>query len=112
MTEFKLEDREYIELCDLLKVTGLLDSGGMAKTVISEGCVMVDGRQELRKRCKIHKGQSVEYEGRTILVVWAAGERGALIYEQFTVGYDCWDVTRTSLSRLLNQKPIAIYSKF
>jgi ribosome-associated protein len=68
MTEFKLEGREYIELTDLLKVTGLLDSGGMAKAVISEGRVTVDGHQELRRRCKIRTGHIVGFEGRTIVV--------------------------------------------
>ncbi len=68
MIEFKLEDREYIELNDLLKVTGLFDSGGAAKTAIAEGRVTVDGRPELRRRCKIRKGQVVGYEGRTIIV--------------------------------------------
>jgi ribosome-associated protein len=68
MTEFKLEGREYIELNDLLKVTGLFDSGGMAKTAIAEGRVTVDGRPELRRRCKIRKTQIVGYESRTIVV--------------------------------------------
>jgi ribosome-associated protein len=68
MAEFRLEGREYIELTDLLKVTGLLDSGGMAKKAISEGRVTVDGRPELRRRCKIRAGQIVGFEGRTIVV--------------------------------------------
>jgi ribosome-associated protein len=51
MTEFRLEGKEYIELNDLLKVTGLFDSGGMAKTAITDGLVTVDGRPELRRRC-------------------------------------------------------------
>lgn len=68
MTEFKLENRDYIELNDLLKVTGLSASGGMAKTAISEGLVTVDGRPELRRRCKVRKGQTVEYAARTIVV--------------------------------------------
>ena len=68
MTEFKLEDGEYIELTDLLKVTGLFGSGGMAKTAILDGRVTVDGRPELRRRCKIRKGQVVGSEGRTIVV--------------------------------------------
>jgi ribosome-associated protein len=68
MTEFKLEDREYIELTDLLKVTGLFDSGGMAKTAIAEGLVTVDGHSELRRRCKVRRGQIVEYEDSTIIV--------------------------------------------
>ena len=68
MTEFKLEGREYIELNDLLKVTGLFSSGGMAKTAISEGLVTVDGRPELRRRCKIRAGQVVGYKDRAITV--------------------------------------------
>jgi len=66
--EFKLEGREYIELNDLLKVTGLFDSGGMAKMAISEGRVTVDGQPELRRRCKIRTGHVVGFAGRTIVV--------------------------------------------
>ncbi len=66
--EFRLEGREYIELKDLLKVTGLFGSGGMAKTAISEGLINVDGRQELRRRCKIRSGQIVEFAGNRIVV--------------------------------------------
>jgi len=69
MKKFKLEGKEYIELNDLLKVTGLFDSGGMAKTAISEGLITVDGHPELRRRCKIRAGQVVGYEGRTIVVL-------------------------------------------
>jgi ribosome-associated protein len=68
MVEFKLEGREFIELNDLLKVTGLCDSGGTAKTAIAEGRVTVDGHVELRRRCKLRPGQIVKFEGRTIVV--------------------------------------------
>jgi len=68
MAEFRLEGREFIELNDLLKVMGLFESGGMAKTAIAEGRVTVDGRPEMRRRCKIRSGQVVESEGRTIAV--------------------------------------------
>jgi ribosome-associated protein len=63
--KFKLED-EFIELIKLLKVTGLCGSGGMAKVVTSERRVKVDGVVELRKRCKIRKGQTVEFDGNII----------------------------------------------
>jgi ribosome-associated protein len=59
---------EFIELFKLLKVTGLCESGGMAKCAVSESAVKVDGQIELRKACKIRKGQRVEYGGGTILV--------------------------------------------
>jgi ribosome-associated protein len=63
--KFKLED-EYIELNKLLKVTGLCGSGGMAKVITNEGRVKVDGVVELRKSCKIRKGQTVEFQGNFI----------------------------------------------
>ena len=64
-TKFKLEN-EYIELIKLLKVTGLCGSGGMAKIAAGEGRVKVDGVVELRKRCKIRRGQTVQFEGEII----------------------------------------------
>jgi ribosome-associated protein len=66
--EFKLENKEFIELHDLLKVMGLCDSGGMAKTAIASGSVKVDGSVEFRKRCKIRTGQIVEFQSRKINV--------------------------------------------
>jgi ribosome-associated protein len=68
MNEFKLEEKEFIELDNLLKVTGLSQSGGSAKTVIAAGHVMVDGQVEFRRRCKIRAGQLVEFEDRKIIV--------------------------------------------
>jgi ribosome-associated protein len=68
MNEFTLEGKAFIELNDLLKVTGLCGSGGAAKTAIAEGRVTVDGQVELRRRCKIRTGQVVEFDGRTIAV--------------------------------------------
>ena len=47
MDEFKLEGKRFIELHNLLKVMGLCDSGGLAKKVIAEGHVKVDGHVEL-----------------------------------------------------------------
>ncbi|MGV8074742.1 MAG: RNA-binding S4 domain-containing protein [Syntrophobacteraceae bacterium] len=65
--KFKLE-KEYIELTKLLKFMDMFESGGMAKVVIGEGRVKVDNVVELRKRCKIRKGQIVEFEGNSIQV--------------------------------------------
>jgi ribosome-associated protein len=68
MEEFNLGSNEFIALNSLLKVMGLCDSGGAAKTAITEGRVTVNGNVELRKRCKIRKGQIVEFEGHKIIV--------------------------------------------
>jgi len=68
MEEFELEGRDFIELNNLLKVTGLCDSGGRAKVLIADGHVKVNGIVELRKRCKIRAGQVVELEGQLVKV--------------------------------------------
>jgi ribosome-associated protein len=61
--DFDLDDRhEHVELNQLLKLTGLCDSGGAGKAIVASGAVYVDGQQELRKTCKIHAGQVVEID--------------------------------------------------
>lgn len=52
-------DRDFVELNQLLKLTGLCDSGGAGKQLVASGAVRVDGAVELRKTCKIHAGQQV-----------------------------------------------------
>ena len=69
MIEFKLEDNEYIQLCDLLKRVGVSQSGGEAKVMISEGVVQVDGKVETRKRAKIKIGSLIQVEDESIKVV-------------------------------------------
>jgi ribosome-associated protein len=68
MEEFDLEGGEYVELNSLLKLIGLCSSGGIAKMMIAEGNVLVDGQVELRKRCKIRSGQQVEFDGQQITI--------------------------------------------
>ncbi len=68
MIEFDLDEHDYIELHSLLKVTGLCESGGIAKLLIADGLVRVDGETELRKRCKIRTGQTVEFNDQQIVV--------------------------------------------
>ncbi len=67
-TTFELS-KEYIALCDLLKLTGIADSGGRGKVMVAEGLVKVDGQLEDRKTAKIRAGQSVECMGIKIQVV-------------------------------------------
>lgn len=60
---------EYITLSNLLKVCGVADTGGVAKLMIIDGEVEVDGQTELRKGCKIRAGQIVSGYGFAIAVV-------------------------------------------
>ena len=50
---------EFVELNQLLKLTGLCDSGGAGKNLVASGAVKVDGQRELRKTAKIRNGQVV-----------------------------------------------------
>ena len=69
MTLIDFEQRgEYITLDALLKATGLAPSGGVAKLMVADGLVQVDGRDELRKTCKIRSGQVVSLQGTRISV--------------------------------------------
>ena len=58
MLDFEL-DGEYVELNQLLKLIGLVDSGGAGKALVASGAERVDGAVELRKTCKIRDGQVV-----------------------------------------------------
>jgi ribosome-associated protein len=58
---FELEG-DYVELNQLLKLSGLCDSGGAGKAIVASGAVAVDGRPELRKTCKIRAGQVVRLD--------------------------------------------------
>ncbi|MBT3586521.1 MAG: RNA-binding S4 domain-containing protein [Halobacteriovoraceae bacterium] len=69
MIEYKLEGREFIPLCDLLKRTGLCQTGGQAKMEISEGMVKVDAVVELRKRFKVRSGCLITYGEESIKVI-------------------------------------------
>jgi ribosome-associated protein len=68
--EFRL-NREFVQLNQLLKLTGLCDSGGAGKALVADGGVSVDGGVELRKTCKIRVGQVVRLGDVRITVVAA-----------------------------------------
>lgn len=57
--EFKIEG-DYIELIQLIKATGVAESGGQAKMVVNEGMVIRNGEVEFRKRAKLIPGDLIE----------------------------------------------------
>jgi len=69
MHNFELDGREFIELHNLLKITGMCNSGGQAKRLIADEMVAVDGKIETRKRCKIRAGQCIEFNGESLSVI-------------------------------------------
>ena len=56
-------DSEYIKLQDLLKLTGLAATGGMAKIVIQNGEVKVNGEVCTMRGKKLRAGDVAEYDG-------------------------------------------------
>ena len=64
-------DRDFVELNQLLKLTGVCDSGGAGKHLVASGAVRVDGEVELRKTCKIRAGQVVLVDDTRIEIVAA-----------------------------------------
>ena len=68
MEEFTIET-EYIQLIQLLKALNWVESGGMAKAIVDEGLVKVNGRQETQKRKKITPGDIVSLDDLEVRVV-------------------------------------------
>jgi len=57
-----------VELYKILKLEGIVSSGGEAKHVITEGQVLVNGKVETRKRKKIFAGDIVEFGNEKIRI--------------------------------------------
>ena len=66
--EFQLNGQEFIPLMQLLKFTGLADTGADAKFHIDAGEVLVNDKQELRRRNKLRAGYKVEFNGQTVFI--------------------------------------------
>lgn len=61
-------DTEFIKLDSFLKLTGLCDTGGLAKTVIKEGLVKVNGEIETRRGKKLYKGDKISFDGNEFVI--------------------------------------------
>ena len=74
-------EQEPIELCNLLKILELTNSGGQAKMLISEGYVALNGEVCLVKRKKIFAGDVVEFNGEFYQLTLAEVDPNALVLE-------------------------------
>ncbi len=66
--EFELIDHEYIQLNQLLKLLGLVETGGEANQRIVDGEVKVNNKVEYQKRKKLHQGDVVLYNRKLIRI--------------------------------------------
>jgi ribosome-associated protein len=62
-------DSEYIQLNQLLKLTGFASTGAEASLYVDQSLVKCNGVIELRRRYKVKKGDSVEFKGQQIQVL-------------------------------------------
>ncbi|MFS2187184.1 RNA-binding S4 domain-containing protein [Mucilaginibacter sp. Mucisp84] len=68
MIEFKLEG-DFIPMIQLLKAVNLVQTGGEAQIVVTEGLVKYNGVVDYRKRLKVKRGDTVEFDGNKIIVI-------------------------------------------
>lgn len=61
-------DDEFIKLDSLLKFSGLCDTGGLAKSVIKDGLVKVNGEVETRRGKKLYPGDEILFNDITVVI--------------------------------------------
>jgi len=61
-------EEDSIRLDQLLKVSGLAQTGGHAKMVIQGGEVLVNGDIETRRRRKLFAGDKIEFNGEVVVI--------------------------------------------
>jgi len=66
--EFELIDHEYIQLNQLLKLLGLVESGGEANQRIMDGEVKVNNAVEYQKRKKLRQGDTILFDRKLIKI--------------------------------------------
>lgn len=66
--EFELTGHEYIQLNQLLKLLGLVDTGGEANQRIVDGEVIVNNEVEYQKRKKLRPGDVVKFQKQLIVI--------------------------------------------
>ncbi len=57
-----------IQLDQLMKLVGMVGTGGQAKRVIQAGEVKVNGITETRRKKKLNSGDEVTFNGETVAV--------------------------------------------
>ena len=71
---------EPIELCKLLKIANMVGGGGEAKTMITEGNVLVNNEVVVQKRKKIRHGDIIEYNGKIIELAYNPTKKSAAFF--------------------------------
>ena len=62
------KDEPFITLGILLKITGIIDTGGQAKFFLVENKVLVNGEEENRRGRKLYHGDVIEIDNHSFLI--------------------------------------------
>ena len=62
------KDEDFITLGILLKITGIIDTGGQAKFFLSENTVLVNEVEENRRGRKLYRGDQIIVDNHSFLI--------------------------------------------
>lgn len=62
------EDEEYITLQTLLKISGIISTGGMAKLFLADNVVYVNEEKENRRGRKLYPGDKIQVSSTAFVI--------------------------------------------
>ena len=68
------KDEGFITLGILLKLVGIIDTGGQAKWFLSENAVLVNGEEENRRGRKLYHGDQILVQNQSFIIDWNADQ--------------------------------------
>ena len=62
------KDEDFITLGVLLKLAGIIDTGGQAKWFLNENVVLVNGEEESRRGRKLYHGDEILVKNQSFII--------------------------------------------
>ena len=62
------KDEDFITLGVLLKLVGIIDTGGQAKWFLNENVVLVNGEEENRRGRKLYHGDDILVKNQSFII--------------------------------------------
>lgn len=62
------KDEDFITLGVLLKLAGIIDTGGQAKWFLNENAVLVNGEEENRRGRKLYHGDEILVKNQSFII--------------------------------------------
>ena len=62
------KDEPFITLGILLKITGIIDTGGQAKYFLAENKVLINGEEDNRRGRKLYHGDIIEVDNHSFVI--------------------------------------------